>query len=500
MDSRSSSGIGRGYELSVSDQNDPLLDLPSAIQASVAERVLQVFDAEELSLPYIPERFGPQLVAINETNFGMEYLPPFDPREFYLFDPVVRDLIEGNFVERVQFGLDGSGLNSYAWTYLLVTDGLAFIGQAHRGDIYWDPAATALEWVGLMRAARIVEITSESHIPPEGKRLLIVWSPMRGLVGRRWIADSDPAALDVGDLSELDDDERDLDVFLARVLAEYALEADPLEAEVPDPQIIYDRLASAGLVDLQGTDSQERFFLNAVVEVEGKRYDSSRFSGDDIDMYFLRVEVWDLAALPARAGLLRDKYFNDPNCLVAILGPYWSVVLIRGAKDAEIPKDIVAKLLDALPDGQLAWEREIPEAEWFVSAFETASAILNALMDAGLTVTPSDPTKAVGMSEASEYIYDVIPADLFATASMALPGLQVGMPITLHVFIEEHWARSNVVWLESYLPFDGQQIYVVGDGWVVRIIGDQAGIWTLEKLRSLASVVLAALDGVAVIE
>ena len=256
-------------------------------------------------------------------------------------------------------------------------------------------------------------------------------------------------------------------------------EEDELD-EFFDAQDIYLALEAAGLVDDEARVSLEFDPENYVRQTqflytEGKKNDHSPFSGDDIDIdgYFLEVDIWAEEDTNTCALLVRDKYSADEAYLVGLAGPRWSIVLRRGAKDASIPKNISKQLLGAVDGSVLIWQRPIPAAQWFISKYSLASEIIHELQRKDSSVRVQDPLSADGVKDPGEYICDSILDDTFGTALLQIDWM---VDVTLHVFIENHWAHQNADWLESYLPCSWKQVHVAGDGWVVRIVGDPGGI------------------------
>lgn len=246
-------------------------------------------------------------------------------------------------------------------------------------------------------------------------------------------------------------------------------------------------LLRGGLVDekahLTGFDPE--------VYAEGKKNDYSVFSNEDIVGYFLEVDVWSEAETSDCLRLVKYKYYADEDYLVALAGPRWSIVLRRGDKDASIPKDISQRLLRALGGSVLVWQKLIPDAQWFTSKYSLASEIIHELQQKNSSVRVRDPLSAEGVQGPGEYIRESILDDMFGTAVLQVDSM---VDVTLHIFIENHWAHQNADWLESYLPCSWKQVHVAGDGWVVRIVGDPGGI--IERwLVGVAQNVQAILGG-----
>lgn len=123
----------------------------------------------------------------DDTNFGMDYFP-YNSLDLHGFRTPLQELRSGDWQRRVQFALAGQGMNSYAWTCLLVSDGIAVLGQAGRGLAFRDPDQTYREWATLMNGARLVHTAALAHTDRSDDRLLlVVWSPMRSLSSWQWL-------------------------------------------------------------------------------------------------------------------------------------------------------------------------------------------------------------------------------------------------------------------------------------------------------------------------
>lgn len=180
------------------------LGLPDTIGPDIAKLIIDMCASDEIDLPYIPDEFGGDLVNFDDANFGMDY-SPFDSIDFYGLREPLRQLRDGEWEPRVQFGLAGHGMNSYAWTYLLVSDGVAILGQAGRGVAFPNPDQTRKEWSTLIAGARLVHAAALEHGRQSGDRLLlVVYSPMRSLATWRWLVHGEPLGDDASDEMEVD--------------------------------------------------------------------------------------------------------------------------------------------------------------------------------------------------------------------------------------------------------------------------------------------------------
>lgn len=72
------------------------------------------------------------------AGFGSGITGNPSPDDLYKFDPPLDHMLQGGWESRVQFGLSGHGMDSYAWSYLMVADGIPVGGQIGRGFVHAD--------------------------------------------------------------------------------------------------------------------------------------------------------------------------------------------------------------------------------------------------------------------------------------------------------------------------------------------------------------------------
>jgi len=158
-------------------------ELPKGFTPEVAEDLVPAFASEGLILPYSPRLLATEVSAIDEANFGTT---PFDPRQFYLFHQPLKEILAGNWEPRMQCGVWGHGINSYAWTYSLVSDGVAIIGQVGRGGLFRDPERASRDWATLMEGvSRVHQAAVARNGLLHGELLLVVWNELREVGGWR---------------------------------------------------------------------------------------------------------------------------------------------------------------------------------------------------------------------------------------------------------------------------------------------------------------------------
>ncbi len=159
--------------------------LPGTMDEDEAESIYRFCDRAGLCLPYVPERMGSDLIQMfDENNFGT-HTRPFSPTRLYSFRPVLNDIFDGDWQPKVQFGFSGHGMNSYAFTYVLIADEVAILAQVAGGGIFADQPATAREWKAMMGATRrLHEVATRADIAPAHDAIVLaVWNRLRGGTG-----------------------------------------------------------------------------------------------------------------------------------------------------------------------------------------------------------------------------------------------------------------------------------------------------------------------------
>jgi hypothetical protein len=157
---------------------------PPTLDHGTGEAIRSLYAEDGLVLPYIPEDFARALRDLGDQHFG-SLLRPYDPRSLYMFHEPLNDILKGDWRAKLQFGFNGHGMNSYAYTYLVVADGVAVLGQAFRGLMSADLRKTEREWAQIMDGAQRVHEAARDQGVPAGKLLLIAWSGIRDLTG--WV-------------------------------------------------------------------------------------------------------------------------------------------------------------------------------------------------------------------------------------------------------------------------------------------------------------------------
>jgi len=257
-------------------------------------------------------------------------------------------------------------------------------------------------------------------------------------------------------------------------------------------QRIYDVLYRAGLLEAQGEPSSADD-----MKTQGKRYDSSPYSDDDIDMYVIDIEVWqdELDTLVVQDRLVA-QHFADETCLVCVASTRWALLLRQGPPDAAIPRTIDQELLSALGEGEVLWKRPIPAPHWFDMRFQAAEELLAELEGAGLLVSRCELSDLADGGEPDDYIVESVEDGTFAPVELTYFGRPGEMVcVGLHVLLDEHWGEHTPAWLNQYFPWFDDYVTVSDDGWVVRVLS-QAFDLTGDDLLLVAEKIQSVLGGV----
>ena len=269
------------------------------------------------------------------------------------------------------------------------------------------------------------------------------------------------------------------------------MDNDQLDDDFFDTEDIYIALESANLVDTHGVPvSEDPEFLyrhKNFLTAQAKKNCDSSLSGDTVPNYFLNIDIWPEETVEASVSHVKTEYEHVEEALVAIAGQRWSVVLTRGAKDGEIPRDIAQQLLVALEVGQLVWSRSIPEPEWFRSNYSTASEIIGTLRERIPEIRVVDPSQSFGFVSPDAYITECVGLDTFGAFEFDLPDDSYpDMYLTGHILIDAHWKEDLPDILEHYLPQEWEKVYIAGDGWIIRLLSDFYESSTGENLSGYA--------------
>ena len=147
--------------------------------SEVTRAFFETFQAEDMTLPYVPDDYPYTIEQLGEQYFGSPDQTPLRPMDFYMFRPAVQQILDGDWRQRFAVGMAGHGMNSYAWTYLCVEGQVAVVGQVGRGLMYRDRQQQTNEWDQLMQSARHV-FDHASH-DDEERMLLVAFSEMRSI-------------------------------------------------------------------------------------------------------------------------------------------------------------------------------------------------------------------------------------------------------------------------------------------------------------------------------
>ncbi len=191
----------------------------------------------------------------------------------------------------------------------------------------------------------------------------------------------------------------------------------------------------------------------------------------------------------------KNKFGNDDGILAVICGPRWSVALRRGARDAQIPFDIVDQLLEAVDGSTLMFSKPIPEAEELNPVFETVDDLALALALCGYHLNKEVPEEEKGMKYAESYIHHLVTENKFAEYMMPISFAGMNMNIPVQVWIEPLNRESLEGMIDAYFGNDGRDDgLAIGDGWCIRFMQDSAGKYSFAELEPIGELVEKALN------
>ena len=122
------------------------------------------------------------------AGFGSGITGNPSPDDLYKFDPPLDHILQGGWESRVQFGLSGHGMDSYAWSYLMVADGIPVVGQIGRGFVHADLRRTDETWTALMDGATALHWEATKGTPiPDTHLLSVAVSDFRCVSGWQWL-------------------------------------------------------------------------------------------------------------------------------------------------------------------------------------------------------------------------------------------------------------------------------------------------------------------------
>jgi len=163
---------------------DPI-PLPE-VEPWVRMRMTDMFAAEGLLLPYIPDEHE-NVEILSDQHFATWPEVYADDLYMFFWPEIERVLIDPT--PRYAVGIGGHGMNSYAWTCLLVIDGLTIVAQVGRGVAFANARGTSARWNDLQHEiARLVQYADRVDVP-EGHRLVVLWSDLRDIAEVSWRVD-----------------------------------------------------------------------------------------------------------------------------------------------------------------------------------------------------------------------------------------------------------------------------------------------------------------------
>lgn len=174
-----------------------------------AEALARFEQLEGIGPAFVPAQFAGALVALNPGNFGTAAYA-LRPLDLYLDQPAVEYVRAGNWDDLLAFGVDGHGMNSYAYSYLLVTERLVVNGQVFRGLLNWNRERSAAAWSAMMTGIEAIHAAAQLIELDEDQRLHLHWNTLRhhaslAILDRALAQTTELVAVDL-DAAPVDDD------------------------------------------------------------------------------------------------------------------------------------------------------------------------------------------------------------------------------------------------------------------------------------------------------
>lgn len=336
------------------------------------------------------------------------------------------------------------------------------------------------------------------------------------------------------DLDEGDEDLNDGDEFyfptVSRRPGGWMFDDDePLPGEEPiyyggastfrDADVIFERLLGANLVDSRGKPGPSRnpkhSDENGVCLLgQGVKYTQSIYSGDDVDAYYIDVEVWrrdefDNEYTSMGAVFSKSQLAYEDSVLAVIGGDNWALWIRRGARDAEADFDLADSVIYALGQGVVMWSREMPMPERPNSRFKdlrhlafTLNERLNNSRDPfGFNgFYPSSSVEEFSQRGVDEFVFEMAKDDELATTMGLVTWRTTGQiaSVILDLIVMDYFGDSLIRRLESFVPVNEPHIFISDDGWAIRIARDPRGHEevTPDQLIAAAAVIRTRIGGV----
>jgi hypothetical protein len=328
-----------------------------------------------------------------------------------------------------------------------------------------------------------------------------------------------------------DDFEEDLndgdDVYFSTVFRETAGwmfdDDEPVLGEEPiyyggqmtfrDADVIFERLQNARLIDVRGrplVDFNHKYDdeNNVCLLGQGKKYGSSIYSGDDVDVYFIDVEVWtkrEIEAYGPSAAFKKALLVEDPRVLALIGGDNWAIWVSRGARDGEISPKLLLEITSALGQGAILWQKPFPMPERPDRRFKDARHLtLNLNVDGNkdpLQINDfyvDEVHRRLDEQNASIFMHNHVDSGEYSSSAALVTWRPTGRiaDLLVEVFVADYFGESLMMRLESHIPASSNHIYVTGDGWAIRIsLGTHAHDYDDYALSVAAAVISSCLGG-----
>ncbi len=149
-------------------------DQPNVVPAGF-EAARQLFQTENLPLPYIPATLEPDLREISPWVYGTRA----DTPTLYDFNWFVEEVQTRPVADYVLFGHAGHGINSWAMHYFLVWGGLALFIQSAWGGAYMDKAESTQTYTTRLAQSEMLfqavqKAHQQEHLPYSARLIVAV--------------------------------------------------------------------------------------------------------------------------------------------------------------------------------------------------------------------------------------------------------------------------------------------------------------------------------------
>jgi hypothetical protein len=262
--------------------------------------------------------------------------------------------------------------------------------------------------------------------------------------------------------------------------ADFALQEDDLLESTFDAAVeILARLVEAGLIDSPGhpvfNDNP-----NGPIARQGVSYQHSGYSDNDIVGWTIDVTSWRTPADLDWVGHLAE--LDGPPAISLFIGSNWALTVQPGQRDSEVPAGLAEQIRSVIPGAIQLWSRG-QDAEWFDRRFRSAAEIIDVLKAHEFRVQRTSLP-----DDADPYIVESLADDTYAPVIVRAGDAP---PAHVSILLEENLAEQAAHTLERYLPEEGGEIAIAGDGWMLRVASSEHPDCDVE---AYAEVLAEALD------